>query len=81
MISKMDELLEKLSAEEVRKEFELSIKARDDKIAALEKKIEMLTKSKEEDKKAKPKTVTTEEEEEISYKSSVNVEGGNVYVD
>jgi len=81
LISKMDELLDKLSAEEAKKEFELSIKARDDKIAALEKKIETLTKSKEEKKEAKPKTVTSEEEEEISYKSSVNVEGGNVYID
>jgi len=80
ILDKLSCIADKLSEKEKMEEIKLSIKARDDQIDALNKKIEILTKSEDTEEKGEPKTVQDESNNTPLEKDNpIRVERGIVY--
>jgi len=73
-------IIEKLSKLDHSEELKVSLKSRDDAISALEKKVEVLTKSKEPEKKVEPeiKTVQVPQEPKLEVEGLVSIRNGEV---
>ena len=86
LMKKVDTLSEKLSKLDYTEELKSSLKVRDDAIQALEKKIEIITKSKEPEKKVEPvpevkqeiKTVQATTEPVMEVEPAIHVSNGIV---
>jgi hypothetical protein len=86
LMKKVDTLSEKLSKLDYTEELKSSLKVRDDAIQALEKKIEIITKSKEPEKKVEPvpevkqeiKTVQSNTEPVMEIEPAIRVSNGTV---